>query len=62
MYRLSVCAETVFLDLPLEERIRKIVGRYRGGSYWWYKSVRRNWYDLGNNYWRVDHRCLEQRP
>jgi hypothetical protein len=32
MYRLSVCADTVFLDLPFEERIRKIVGRYGGGS------------------------------
>ena len=24
MYRLSVCADTVFLDLPFEERVKKI--------------------------------------
>lgn len=38
MYQLSVCAETVFLDLPFEERVRKITEAGFWVEFWGWKG------------------------
>lgn len=38
MYRLSICADTVFLDLPFEERVRKIADAGFLVEFWGWKG------------------------
>lgn len=38
MYRLSICADTVFLDLPFEERLRKIAAAGFLVEFWGWKG------------------------
>jgi hydroxypyruvate isomerase len=38
VYRLSVCADTVFLDLPFEERLRKIAEAGFLVEFWGWKG------------------------